>query len=144
MMHFDDFQVKVRTKDFGSLAGQPEEGVDPDTEVRRENDWELLGGCGYFFPRGVILPGGANDEAFVLLQAKVNHLAGDSRMAEINHPIRSGKSGGQIVSSIDCRNNFQFGVSRGTLEQSLPHATTGAIDDNAGGRSAHGEEKRRF
>ena len=66
VMHFDDFEVERGAEDFGGFAREPEEGVDSDAVVWREDDGD---GGGSLFDGGdffVGVSGCSDDEgAFV-------------------------------------------------------------------------------
>ena len=93
MVHLDHFQIKVRSKDFRRLFRKPEQRVDPDAEIWRENQRNRPADSADLFKLGIGMAGRADDQQLAGSRASLGNQRRDAMMGKLDDRIRRREAG---------------------------------------------------
>jgi hypothetical protein len=131
MMHLDNLQIKTRAENFGRFASQPEKRVHTDAVVWCEDNRDASGGMlnGGDLQIGVARRSDNHDFP-MLHRSRQDELRG-GMMAEVNDRIGGWNRSGKVVTDVDLRRNFHGRVVSRARDESLPHSSAGAVDEQS-------------
>ena len=123
VVHFRHLDVEAFLRqDLCGLAGQPEEGVDADREIRGVNDGQGLAGLADRGAFVIGVAGGADHQMGAVFQRGIEQFAGEFVDGEINDRVRLGDRGGEVFAGIVGGGDQHGGFLVGRLNDSLAHA----------------------
>src|SRR5438067_1613877 len=87
VMRLNDFRLEFGAEDLSGAASEGEQSVNPDAEVRSENNWQRLRGIFNDLALLRRMSGRADDERFPMLQRCAADFIDRTRVAKIDRDI---------------------------------------------------------
>ena len=101
VVHLGDFDVEgLVAEDAGGVAGEPEEGVDPDGVVGGEDDGQSLGGFGDGGTLFVGMTSGADNERGSGGEGFFEKVVREGGESEVDDALGADESGGKVFTFV--------------------------------------------